>query len=37
MEFIYINDKDELKILIDLTRLISENDNNKEEGQNLGS
>jgi hypothetical protein len=37
MEFIHINDEDELEILVDLTKLINKNNNNKKEGQNLGS
>jgi hypothetical protein len=31
MEFFHINDEDELEILVDLTRLINKNDDNKEE------
>jgi hypothetical protein len=37
MEFIHINNEDELEILTDLTRLINKNNNNKKESQNLGS
>jgi hypothetical protein len=37
MEFIHINNEDELEISADLTRLISENDDDEEESQNLGS
>jgi hypothetical protein len=37
MEFVHIDDEDEPEISADLTGLISENDDDEEEGQNLGS